>query len=64
MIGRSLSHYKVLGELSRGGGEPELLVHFEDPERPSIRSEWASDGKRFYFTLTEHEGDVWVMELQ
>jgi len=50
--------------ISVSGGEPELLVHFEDPERPCIRGDWASDGKRFYFTLTEYEGDVWVMELQ
>jgi TolB protein len=50
--------------ISVSGGEPELLVRFEDPERPSTRWEWASDGKSFYFTLTEYEGDVWAMELQ
>ncbi len=50
--------------ISVSGGEPELLVRFEDPERPSTRWEWAADGKRFYFTITEYEGDVWVMEVQ
>ena len=65
--GHSL-YYKERGRgiwrVSVSGGEPELLVRFDDPERPSIRSEWSSDGKRYYFTRTEYEGDVWVMELQ
>jgi len=61
-------YYKERGRgiwrIAVSGGEPELLVRFDDPERPTIRNEWASDGKRFYFTRTEYEGDVWVMELQ
>jgi TolB protein len=65
--GRSL-YYKERGRgiwrISVSGGEPELLVRFDDPLRPPRRNEWASDGKRFYFTRTEYEGDVWVMELQ
>jgi hypothetical protein len=45
------------------GGKPELLVRFDDSPQAGQPSEWASDGQRFYFTLTEYEGDVWVMEL-
>ena len=45
------------------GGEPQALVHFADPARPSIRREFTHDGERFYFTLTEHESDIWMMEL-
>ena len=46
------------------GGEPKLLVRFDDPTRPPTRPEWSSDGEDFYFTLTEFEADVWVMELE
>lgn len=45
------------------GGDPELLVRFDDPVRRPVRYEWSSDGENFYFTLTEFEADVWVMEL-
>ena len=45
------------------GGEPQELVHFDDPARPSMRREFTHDGERFYFTLTEHESDIWMMEL-
>ena len=45
------------------GGEPKLLVTFDDPSRPSVRYEFATDGERFFFTLAEYESDVWVMEL-
>ena len=64
--GRTL-YYRQMRDIWRvavSGGKPELLVRFDDPERPASRPEWASDGKRFYFTLTEYEGDVWVMDLQ
>ena len=46
------------------GGDPKLLVRFDDPERRSIRYEWAVGAGRFFFTLTEHESDIWVMELE
>ena len=46
------------------GGEPELLVRYDDPSRLPLRSEWSTDGESFYFTLTEFESDVWVMELE
>ena len=46
------------------GGEPELLVHNDDPSRVPNRTEWSADGESFYFTLTEFESDVWVMELE
>jgi TolB protein len=45
------------------GGEPEALVHFDDPARPSMRREFAYHEERFYFTLTEYESDIWMMEL-
>ena len=45
------------------GGEPRLLVRFDDPSRPSSRAEFATDGKRLYFTISERESDIWQMEL-
>ena len=45
------------------GGEPQLLVTFDDPNRRSLRREFATDGQRFYFTIASDESDIWAMEL-
>ena len=45
------------------GGVPRLLVVFDDPSRISIRPEFATDGERLYFTLTQNESDIWITEL-
>ncbi|MFL5582584.1 MAG: protein kinase domain-containing protein [Gemmatimonadaceae bacterium] len=45
------------------GGRPRLLVRFDDPARSSNRFDFASDGKRFYFTLEDRQSDVWVAEV-
>jgi serine/threonine protein kinase/Tol biopolymer transport system component len=45
------------------GGRPRLLARFDDPARASNRFDFASDGKRFYFTLEDRQSDVWVAEL-
>ncbi|HET7471193.1 MAG TPA: DPP IV N-terminal domain-containing protein [Gemmatimonadales bacterium] len=46
------------------GGEPRELVRFDDPVRTSSRAEFATDGRRLYFTASERESDLWRMELQ
>jgi Tol biopolymer transport system component/DNA-binding SARP family transcriptional activator len=46
------------------GGAPRLLVRFDDPFRPSSRAEFATDGKRFYFTLSDRESDIWRTDLE
>jgi Tol biopolymer transport system component len=46
------------------GGGPRMLVKFDDPRRAPSRLEWSTDSTRFYFTLTEYESDVWVMEFE
>jgi hypothetical protein len=38
-------------------------VRFDDPVWPSPRAEFATDGKRLYFTVAERESDVWQMVL-
>lgn len=47
--------------LSVDGGAPRLLVRFDEPHRPTRRPEFATDGRRLYFTLSQSESDVWVM---
>ena len=45
------------------GGTPRLLVRFDDPSRRSVRREFATDGRRFFFTVTRDESDIWALEL-
>jgi Tol biopolymer transport system component len=49
--------------VSAGGGQPKLLARFDDPTRPSSRPEFATDGKRLYFSIGQHQSDVWTVEL-
>ncbi len=49
--------------VSIDGGLPHLLVRFDDPAHQSLRREFSTDGKRFYFTISGEESDLWVMEL-
>jgi len=39
------------------------LVRFDDPARASNRFEFASDGKRFYFTVEDRQSDIWMAEV-
>ena len=45
------------------GGTPRVMVRF-DPQRPSLRREFATDGARFFFTITQDEGDIWAAEVK
>jgi Tol biopolymer transport system component len=47
-----------------GGGRPRLLARFDDPARTSNRFEFASDGRRFYFTVEERQSDIWIAEVE
>ncbi len=49
--------------ISISGGRPRLLVRFDDPGRPSNRFDFASDGRRFYFTLEDRQSDTWVADV-
>ena len=46
------------------GGTPRLLMRFDDPARPSLRREFATDGTRFYFTIAQDESDLFVVEIR
>jgi Tol biopolymer transport system component len=45
------------------GGRPRLLARFDDPARATNRFEFASDGKRFYFTIEDRQSDIWVADI-
>jgi len=49
--------------VSRERGQPRLLVTFDDPSRRSLRREFATDGRRFYFTIANNDSDLWAMQL-
>jgi Tol biopolymer transport system component/tRNA A-37 threonylcarbamoyl transferase component Bud32 len=68
--GRSIYYKALNGERDSSfwsvpaeGGKPKLLVRFDDPGRKSVRIEFATDGSRLFFTLTENKSDIWVMDL-
>jgi Tol biopolymer transport system component len=46
------------------GGRPRLLTEFDDPAFQSRRNEFDTDGNRFYFTVGNHESDIWLMVLR
>jgi serine/threonine-protein kinase len=50
--------------IGAGGGTPRLLVRFDDPSRPSLRREFATDGVQFLFTIAQDESDIWVAEVR
>ena len=45
------------------GGRPRMLARFDDPEWSSNRFDFASDGRRFYFTVEDRQSDIWVAEV-
>jgi hypothetical protein len=45
------------------GGPPRLLLKIDGTSR-RLRPEFATDGRRIYFTIAEAESDVWLMELK
>ena len=45
------------------GGPAVPLIRFDDPAHRSLRREFATDGTRFYFTISGEESDLWVMDL-
>jgi Tol biopolymer transport system component/tRNA A-37 threonylcarbamoyl transferase component Bud32 len=46
------------------GGRPRLLVRFDDPAKPSMREQWVTDGRRFYFAIEERQSDIYLAELR
>jgi serine/threonine-protein kinase len=61
---RSVEGRASFWQVPVAGGAPRLLVRFDDPDRPSGRQEFATDGRRLFFTIDARESDVWVMAIQ
>jgi Tol biopolymer transport system component/DNA-binding SARP family transcriptional activator len=55
--------HSSLWSVPAGGGTPTALVRFDDPARPSSRPEFATDGKRLFFTVGTRQSDIWAMEM-
>ncbi|MDP9203172.1 MAG: serine/threonine-protein kinase [Gemmatimonadota bacterium] len=53
-----------IAQVDADGSNPSLLVRFDRPDRPPYRSDFSTDGKTFYFTIGEHQADIWVMDLK
>jgi Tol biopolymer transport system component len=49
--------------ISATGGRPRQLVRFDAPSWSSNRFDFASDGRRFYFTVEDRQSDLWVAEI-
>ena len=45
------------------GGSPRELVKFDDPARPVYRDDFASDGDRIFFTISELSSSLWSAPL-
>ena len=43
------------------GGRP--LPRCDDQKRAANRFDFASDGRRFYFTIEDRQSDVWIAEV-
>jgi len=57
----------VIGEFwiaSLSGGAPRLALKLDTAKVISRRGEFATDGKRIFFTLATDEANVWLMELK
>jgi len=50
--------------LLAAGGRPRLVVRFENPAFAGARQEFATDGKRLYFTADDRQSDIKVMEVK
>jgi hypothetical protein len=46
------------------GGVPQLLLRLDDRWRTSPRPEFATDGRRLFFVLTERDADIWAVHLE
>jgi Tol biopolymer transport system component/serine/threonine protein kinase len=49
--------------LPAAGGSPHRVLRLADPARHSDRVEFAVDDHRFLLPLTEHDADLWLLEL-
>jgi hypothetical protein len=46
------------------GGPLRHLVRFDDAAHPSPRIEFAADDKDLFFTMSERDSDIWLLDLR
>ena len=61
--GRDAARRGGIWSLRVGDATPRLLLRLDDPAHPSDRPDFATDGKRFFFTIDDRQSDVWVARL-
>jgi Tol biopolymer transport system component len=59
----SVDHASVWS-VSPKGGQPKLVVRFDDPSREWHRYGFAAARGQFYFTLGDRQSDVWTAEVE
>ena len=59
---RDVSGMSAIWAVPTEGGEAHALVHFDDPQRLSNRSDLSGDGRAFYFTLEDRQSDIWIAD--
>ncbi len=65
-------YYKAFGperrssfwQIPAAGGPPRLLAEFDDPDFQSLRNEFGTGGDKLFFTVSDHESDIWIMNLR
>lgn len=60
---RNANGQQAIWEVSVDGKLWRPLVNFDDERRPSLRPEFATDGRRVYFTLAERTADVFTARV-
>jgi len=43
------------------GGEPELLLRID---QPSVRFDWTLGGGRIFYSIQDHQSNIWVAEMR
>jgi Tol biopolymer transport system component/tRNA A-37 threonylcarbamoyl transferase component Bud32 len=62
--GRDGARRGGIWSLRLGDDVPRLLLRLDDPSRPSDRPDFATDGRRFFFTIDDRQSDVWIARLR
>jgi hypothetical protein len=61
---RELDGRLTLLSIPLDGKAPTAVVRQRDASKSGARSDWATDGRRFFFTVPRYEGDVWTVEVR
>ena len=60
----TLGGHATFWTVPAAGGTPRMVARFENPAFAVSRQEFASDGKRIFFTADDRQSDIKVMEVR